>query len=215
MGNSPELVLPVNRTIRLRMNSDDVLHSFWVPEFRVKQDLVPGMETTLRITPTEVGEYRVRCAEICGFGHAEMLAPVRVVSQAEFEEWTAGFSGALAQLSPEERGGKWAVDYGCVACHSLDGSAMIGPTWQGLFGREETLEDGSTITVDEEYLRQSILNPNAQIVSGYGANVMPANFEEQFAMAEAEILDNQGLEVNIVEDLIAYLMTLTAEAEAE
>jgi cytochrome c oxidase subunit 2 len=213
VGNSPDMVLPVNRTIRLRMNSDDVLHSFWVPEFRVKQDLVPGMETTLRITPTEIGEYKVRCAEICGFSHAQMIATVRVVSEADFEAWATGFGGALAESSPAERGGKWAVDYGCVACHSLDGSALVGPTWQGLFGREEMLEDGTTVTVDEEYVRQSILNPGSQIVAGF-ANAMPATFEEQFETAETEIQENEGIEVDIVDDLIAYLMTLSA-AETE
>lgn len=214
VGQSPELVLPVNRTIRLRMNSQDVLHSFWVPEFRVKQDLVPGMETTLRITPTEIGEYRVRCAEICGFDHAKMLAQVRVVSEADFQDWVSEVGGSLAQLTPEERGGKWAVDYACVSCHTVDGSpGGIGPTWVGLFGRDEMLEDGTTVTVDEEYLRVSILNPGSQIVAGY-PNAMPANFEEQFMMAENGIEANEGIEVDIVEDLIAYIMTLSA-AEAE
>jgi len=208
VGQTPELVLPVNQTIRLRMNSTDVLHSFWVPEFRVKQDLVPGMETTLRITPTEIDEYKVRCAEICGFDHARMLATVRVVSQAEFDEWVSSVAGSLSQLSPEERGGKWAVDYGCIACHSNDGSGGAGPTWAGLFGREELLDDGTTVTVDEAYLRESILNPGAQIVSGFG-NAMPPTFEEQFMTAENDIAANEGVEVNIVDDLIAYIMTLS------
>lgn len=213
VGNSPEMILPVNRTIRLRMNSNDVLHSFWVPEFRVKQDLVPGMETTLRITPTEIGEYRLRCAEICGFDHAYMQATVRVVSQADFDAWTASFEGALASLTQEERGGKWAVDFGCVACHSSDGSEMIGPTWAGLFGRTETLEDGTTVTVDEAYIHQSILNPGSQIVSGF-ANAMPAIYEEQFTVAEEEFA-GQGLEIHIIEDLIAYIKTLSALEEIE
>lgn len=215
VGQTPELVLPVNRTIRLRMTAEDVIHSFWVPEFRVKQDLVPGMETTLRVTPTEIGEYRLRCAEICGSGHAGMIAPVRVVSEAEFDEWVSGLSGALGQLSPEERGGKWAVDFGCTACHSADGSGNLpGPTWAGLYGREETLTDGSTVTVDELYIHESIINPNAQIVSGFAPGIMPENFEEQFAAAESDILADDGLEVDIIEDLIAYMMTLSA-AEAE
>lgn len=214
VGQSPDMVLPVNRTIRLRLNSTDVLHSFWVPEFRVKQDLVPGMETTLRITPTEIGEYKVRCAEICGFDHANMLAMVRVVSEADFEEWVSGFSGAVADLSPEERGGKWAVDYGCVSCHSSDGSTGVGPTWAGLSGREVTLADGTTVTADEAYLRQSILSPNSQIVSGFPENVMPANFEEQFMTAESNLQANQGLEIDIVDDLIAYIESLPA-AETE
>jgi cytochrome c oxidase subunit II len=212
VGNSPDLVLPVNRTIRLHMNATDVLHSFWVPEFRVKQDLVPGMETTLRITPTVIGEYKVRCAEICGFGHAKMLATVKVVSEADFEAWAASFSGALAEANPADRGGKWAVDFGCVSCHSTDGSVLVGPSWAGLFGRVETLEDGSTVTVDEAYIRQSILNPNSQIVSEFPANVMPGDFEEKFMTAENDL--QAGIEIDIVDDLIAYIMTLRA-AETE
>ena len=211
VGQSPELVLPVSRTVRLRMTATDVIHSFWVPEFRVKQDLVPGMETTLRVTPTEIGEYRLRCAEICGQGHAGMIALVRVVSEAEFEEWVSGLSEALADLSQEERGGKWAVDFGCVSCHSADGSGNLpGPTWAGLFGREETLADGSTVTVDEAYLHESIVNPNSQIVADFAPNVMPSNFEEQFMTAEDGFAANEDLEVDIVEDLIAYIITLSA-----
>jgi cytochrome c oxidase subunit 2 len=213
VGNSPDMVLPVNRTIQLQMNSTDVLHSFWVPEFRVKQDLVPGMETTLRITPTVIDEYTVRCAEICGFDHARMLATVKVVSEAEFEAWVSSFSGLLAEASPAERGGKWAVDFGCVSCHTTDGSVVIAPSWAGLFGREETLADGSTVTVDEAYLRQSIVNPGSQIVAGF-ADAMPPNFEEQFMTTEADLEASQGIEVDIVDDLIAYIMSLSA-AETE
>jgi cytochrome c oxidase subunit 2 len=214
VGNSPELVLPVNQMIRLRMNSTDVLHSFWVPEFRVKQDLVPGMETTLRITPTEIGEYKLLCAEICGLNHTTMVASVRVVSQADFDAWVGGFEGALAEANPAERGGKWAADYGCISCHSVDGSVIAGPTWAGLFGSVETLADGTTVTVDEAYLQNSILNPNAQIVEGFNPGVMPDNFGERFAVEEEAISEGEGLEVDIVDDLIAYIMSLEpAETE--
>lgn len=208
VGNSPELVLPVNQTIRLHMQSTDVLHSFWVPEFRVKQDLVPGMETTLRITPTEIDEYKVRCAEICGLNHATMLAPVRVVSQEDFDAWVGSFEGALAEISPAERGMKWAQDYGCVSCHSVDGSIIVGPSWAGLFGSDAAMADGTTITVDENYIRESILNPNAEVVQGFNPDVMPGNFADRFATDEAAILANDGLEVDIVNDLIAYIMSL-------
>jgi cytochrome c oxidase subunit 2 len=169
------------------------------------------METTLRITPTELGDYKVLCAEICGFDHSRMIAPVRVVSQAEFEDWAANFGGSLASLSQEDRGGKWAVDYGCNACHSNDGSEMVGPTWEGLFGTEELLDDGTTVTVDDAYLRESILNPNVHIVAGYNPGVMPADFEEKFTTTENEIEQNDGIEVNIVDDLIAYIMTLSVD----
>jgi cytochrome c oxidase subunit 2 len=202
-----ELVIPVDRTIHLEMNAQDVLHSFWVPEFRVKQDLVPGQTTNLRITPTEVGEYKVRCAEMCGFDHAAMLATVRVLSQADFDAWIAEGSVDLTAASPEDRGQTWTSEFGCTACHTTtDSTATLGPSWLGLFGREEELSDGSTVIADEEYLAESIIDPNAHIVAGFQP-VMPPNFEEQFAQREAELLE-QGVEVDILADLIAYIASL-------
>lgn len=208
IGSVTELRLPVDRTIRLEMESVDVLHSFWVPEFRVKQDLVPGMMTTLRITPTEIGEYKVRCAEICGYDHAIMLANVIVMSQQDFDAWVAENSLNLAEMSPADRGQKWATDYGCIGCHSLDGSQRAGPTWAGIWGREEELDDGTTAVVDEEYARESILDPAAKVVSGFNAGVMPANFGERFAADEAAFQE-QGVEVDILADLVEYMKTLT------
>jgi cytochrome c oxidase subunit 2 len=205
-----ELVLPVDRTIRLEMQAQDVLHSFWVPEFRVKQDLVPGQTTILRITPTQVGEYKVRCAEMCGFDHAAMLATVRVLTEADFNTWIAEGSVDLAAASPEERGETWTTEFGCTACHATttDSTATLGPSWLGLFGREEQLADGSTITADEAYLVESIIDPNAHIVAGFQPNVMPPNFEQQFDQREDQILEEQGVEVDILADLIAYIASL-------
>lgn len=209
---SAELVLPVNQPVLLKMYSDDVLHSFWVPEFRVKQDLVPGRETLLRITPTEPGDYVVRCAEICGQAHTQMLAPVRVVDEAEFVAWVDEKNAAplFGEMTAEERGEFWhgAEGFGCVGCHSLDGSPGVGPTWQGLYLREEQMTDGTTIIADEAYIENSILNTNAQIVAGYNANIMPQNYAEQFAAREAEILASEGVEIDITADLIAFIKTL-------
>jgi cytochrome c oxidase subunit 2 len=209
---SGELVLPVDRTIVLKMNAEDVIHSFWVPEFRVKQDLVPGRETTLRITPTEVGDYTLRCAEICGLNHTQMEAAVRVVSAEEFEVWIAEKSAApaFAEMTPEERGAYWssAEGFGCVACHSVDGTPGVGPTWQGLFMREEQLTDGSTVTADEAYIEHSILEPNAQIVVGFNPNIMPQNYLDQFTAREQEISTAEAIDINIAADIIAYIQTL-------
>lgn len=209
---SGELVLPVDRTIVLKMNAEDVIHSFWVPEFRVKQDLVPGRETTLRITPTEVGDFELRCAEICGLNHTQMIAPVRILSDADFQAWVAEKSAApaFAEMTPEERGAYWhsAEGFGCVACHSVDGAAGVGPTWQGLYGREEQLTDGTTITVDDIYLRDAILDPNKQIVEGFNPNLMPQNYGDQFAARQQEIQSAEAIEIDIVADLIAYIRTL-------
>ena len=210
IGLSSELVLPVDRTIVLQMTSDDVLHSFWVPEFRVKQDLVPGQATTLRITPTEIGDYKVICAEMCGFDHANMRAGVTVLSQADFDAWIEERSVNLAELTPKERGEKWAAEFGCVACHSSDGRQLPGPTWLGLFGREEMLENGQTIVVDELYIRKSILDPDIQIVAGFQPGLMTSlgDLETRFGDAEEAILIEDEVEVDIIEDLIAYILSL-------
>ncbi len=212
--SSPTLVLPVDQPVVLKMGSKDVLHSFWVPEFRVKQDLVPGQETTLRITPTEIGDYKVRCAEICGTAHSTMLADVQVVSAAEFDAFVEERTQApvYAEMTPEERGEMWytggEADWAsCAGCHSLDGTRLAGPSWLGLYGRTEELEDGTTITADDDYIRKSIFEPNAQIVATY-APAMPAVFVDTFAAKEAEILANEGIEIDIVDDLIAFIQTL-------
>jgi cytochrome c oxidase subunit 2 len=210
---SGELVLPVNQPIVLKMQSNDVLHSFWVPEFRVKQDLVPGRVTELRITPTEIGQFTLRCAEICGLNHTSMLADVRVLDQAAFDAWIEEKSQApvLAELSPQERGEIWyGVEdgFGCLACHTVDGSSGVGPSWLGLYGRVETLDDGSTVTAEADYISRSILMPNEQLVAGYPANVMPQDYEMRFADKQAEVLASEGIEVDIIEDLIAFIQTL-------
>lgn len=215
---SGELVLPVNRTIVLKMTAEDVIHSFWVPEFRVKQDLVPGKETTLRVTPTEVGDFELRCAEICGLNHTQMIAPVRILSDADFQAWVAEKSAApaFADMTPEERGAFWhsAEGFGCAACHTLDGTPGVGPTWQGMYGREEQMSDGTTITVDDEYLIEAILNPNAKIVSGYNPNIMPQNYADQFAARQQEIQAAEAVDVDIVADLIAFIKTLQSAPTA-
>jgi cytochrome c oxidase subunit 2 len=209
---SSELVLPVDRTIVLKMNAEDVLHSFWVPEFRVKQDLVPGRETTLRITPTEAGEFALRCAEICGLNHTQMVATVRVLDTAGFQAWVDEKSAApaFAEMTPEERGAFWhsAEGFGCIACHSLDGAPGVGPTWQGLYGREEALTDGSTVVVDDEYIINSILDPNSQITAGFNPNLMPQNYGDQIAAREQEIQAAEGVDIDITADLIAFIKTL-------
>lgn len=180
--SSTTLYLPLNKQVLLKMESIDVLHSFWVPEFRIKQDLVPGRVTELRITPTLEGEYQVSCAEICGTSHAYMVSPVVVVSQVAYETWVADQLAAYeAELQASDgqpdaaRGEKLYTELGCKACHSLDGAAGVGPTWKGLFGQENhPLADGSTVSVDEDYLYESIVSPNAKIAQGFNANAMPS-----------------------------------------
>jgi cytochrome c oxidase subunit 2 len=169
--SSDKLYLPTDKQVLLLMQSTDVIHSFWVPEFRVKQDLLPGRITEYRITPTLIGEYKVRCAEICGSSHAYMESPVVVVAQTAFEQWVGDQQVAAAEAeanaTPEQRGQKIYETF-CKACHSINGTAGNGPTWTGLFGHEVELADGSIVSADEAYLTQSILEPKSQVVKGFG-----------------------------------------------
>lgn len=173
--SSEVLVLPRGMQTLLRLRSLDVVHSFWVPEFGPKQDLLPGGEVReLRINPTEAGDYTVACAELCGRQHALMLADVQVMARPDFDAWAqqklAENPCALGDLVG--CGQKLAQETGCLACHSVDGSALIGPTWLGIFGSEEELTNGETVVVDEAYITESIREPGALIVEGFD-NVMP------------------------------------------
>jgi len=197
---SNKLYLPANQQVVLKMESQDVLHSFWVPEFRVKQDLVPGRIEDYRITPNRIGEYKVRCAEICGTSHSYMESPVIVVSEIDYNQWVSqqaetAKAEALANAGKPDatRGEKLYQESGCKACHSLDGSKGVGPTWKGVAGSERKLADGSTVAGDQAYLTESIKLPGAKTVEGYPANAMP-NF--------GYLTDAQ------VADLVAFIETL-------
>lgn len=186
--SSTELVLPVNKQVLLRLSSTDVIHSFWVPEFRVKQDALPGGEDMirdLRVTPNLEGDYKVRCAEMCGVQHAYMEADVSVLSQSGYDAWVAEQTASLSD-DPVARGQRWSQQFGCLACHTIDGATGLGPTWQGLYGHEVEMEDGTIIVVDEAYLLESITDPGAKIVKGFN-NIMPANIADP--MTEDQILD--------------------------
>ncbi len=171
----PTLLVPKGRPVKLTLTSDDVIHSFYVPAFRIKRDAVPGKYNTMWFTATEVGRYNLFCTEYCGTSHSKMAGTVLVLEPDEFEARLK----KLLELKPND--GEAMADFGqrvynaraCVSCHSLDGSPKTGPSWKGLFGKTENLADGSTLVVDENYIRQSILEPNAQIVSGF-AGGMPS-----------------------------------------
>ena len=189
---SKELYLPKGKAILLKMESTDVIHSFWVPEFRVKQDLVPGRVTELRITPTLAGDYKVRCAELCGTSHYKMEQPVIVVDGAEFTAWITDQQAiAAAANTPDARGELLVSGNGCAACHSINGAAGVGPTWLGLGGSQVELEDGATVTADDAYLIESIKDPKVKIVKGF-APVMPV-----YPFTDEEIAD-----------IVAYIKTL-------
>jgi len=191
---SDELHLPVGQQVLLRMTSSDVIHSFWVPEFRVKQDLVPGRFTELTITPTLEGNYKVSCAELCGTSHAFMVKPVVISSQEEFEVWFKEQIKISAELAatPEGKGQLLVSQNGCAACHSINGAVGIGPTWFGLFGSDVELTDGTTVTADEAFITESIRNPEAKIVAGFETQKMV-----QYTFTDEEIAA-----------IVAYIKTL-------
>lgn len=191
---SEELHLVVDEPVLLQMTSSDVIHSFWVPEFRVKQDLVPGRITELSITPTMEGGYVVRCAELCGTSHAYMEKPVIVSSQEEFDAWFAEQLEISAELAatPEGQGQLLVVQNGCGACHSINGAAGIGPTWFGLFGSEVELSDGTVVIADEAFIIESIREPQAKIVKGFESQQMV-----QYSFSDEELAA-----------LVAYIKTL-------
>jgi cytochrome c oxidase subunit 2 len=191
---SDELHLVKGKQVLLMMTSQDVIHSFWVPEFRVKQDLVPGRITELRITPIRDGNYKVRCAELCGTSHAYMEKPVVVSSQADFDAWMSEQLKIAEQAAatPEGHGQLLVVANGCSACHSINGAPGIGPTWYGLYNSQVKLTDGSVVTADDAYLNESIKAPQAKIVAGFENQLMP-----NFGFADKDIAD-----------IVAYIKTL-------
>ena len=179
IGN--EVYVPVGQNVRLVMASSDVLHSFYLPAFRTKQDVVPGMYTSLSFKAEAEGTYQVFCAEYCGDAHSAMLAKVHVVSREKFDNWLA--NDPYKGLSPVDIGRK-VYESRCLACHTLTDAKNVGPGFKGLFGKTEKVEGGE-VKVDENYLRESILNPNASIVAGFPKGIMPT-FAGQ--LSEAEIM---------------------------
>jgi len=200
------LFVPLGRPVRLVMTSRDVIHSFYVPAFRVKQDAVPGRYTTAWFEATQAGRWDLDCAEFCGAGHSRMLAQVVVLPAPDFDAWMRGQPADAAsgpeeaapvvapyapppstvQPSLAERGIRVAAERGCLRCHTLDGTPHIGPTWRGLWMRPVRMADGSTVIADAGYLTESMMDPEAKFVAGY-QDVMPS-YQGQLAPAEAAAL---------------------------
>jgi len=195
-----DLHVPADRPVELVMTSVDVIHSFYVPAFRVKKDVVPGRYTNVWFEATKPGEYNIFCAEYCGTGHSDSSAMVIVHPSGEFGPWLEKASNFLLTMTPEEGGRKVYEIRGCQQCHSVDGSPRTGPTFFKVFGKEETLADGSIITVDEDYIRESVLEPNAKVVAG---------FEPVMPTYQGRMKDDQ------IEALIAYIKSLDGKTGEE
>ncbi len=188
-----ELVVPAGRPIKLLMSSQDVIHSFFVPDFRVKMDVLPNRYTMAWFEAPQPGEHQLYCTEYCGKGHSEMLGKVKVLPQKEYDAWIEANASIGEGLTLEEFGAKLYKTKGCVTCHSVDGAASTGPTFKGAFGHDVKLTTGESVKVDENYLRESILNPLSKVVAGYQP-VMPTF---------------QGiLKPREVDALVAYIKTL-------
>jgi cytochrome c oxidase subunit 2 len=217
--NNNELHLQINQPVRMLLRSQDVLHDFYVPPFRARMNMVPGMVTSFWFTPNKLGRYEVLCAQLCGVGHSGMRGYVVVEDAASFQKWlkaqptfaqtmappapvaaaaVAPAAGAATGEALVAQGKALAESKACVACHTVDGSPRVGPTWKGLFGKTETMENGTTATVDETYLKDFIRNPQARVVKGF-APMMP-----KIEMSDAEL-----------EALVAYIKSYGTPAATQ
>ena len=189
-----ELHVPVNRDVKLIMTSQDVIHSFFVPDFRMKQDVVPGRYTVAWFRAIKPGTYHLFCTQYCGTQHSGMIGSIIVMEPAQYEAWMSGGSNA-----PMSTGGeKIFAELGCAACHQADSQGR-GPSLQGVFGKPVQLADGRTVTADENYLRESILDPGSKVVSGFRP-VMPTF---QGLVSEEQL-----------NALVAYVKSLSPAADA-
>jgi cytochrome c oxidase subunit 2 len=185
------LHIPVGQPIKLVMASQDVIHDFFIPAFRVKQDIVPGSYVTEWFTASQPGEYHIFCAQYCGTDHSRMVGTVYVMQPAQYQAWLAG---AIPSDPPASAGKKLFTSYGCIACHG-----ERAPTMAGLYGSTVTLTDGTKVVADEQYLRESILNSTAKIVAGYP----PVMHSYQGQISEEQLFQ-----------LIAYIKSLSVTQRA-
>jgi cytochrome c oxidase subunit 2 len=191
-----QLHVPLGRDVKMVMTSQDAIHSFFVPAFRIKADVLPGRYTQTWFRPTKVGTYHLFCAEYCGTDHSGMIGQVIVMEPAAFQAWLSG-NGATGSLAAN--GQQLFQQLGCATCHRSDTQGR-GPNLVGLFGKRVQLEDGRTVVADENYIRESILNPGAKIVAGFKP-IMPS-FQGQ--------VSEEGLM-----SLVAYIKSLSQPQQNE
>jgi len=197
---SKELVLPINKPVKLELVSEDVNHSLFIPAFRVKEDVIPGYDNYLWFTPNYIGDYEILCTEYCGLLHSAMVSKTKIVEQEEFDAWYEELK--TASFIPEPEGLKLLRGTGCLACHSLDGAKLVGPSFAGLYGSQRTVNEGNTrktVTADEAYITSSIYDPNLQIVEGYARNLM---------QSYRELLTEEQIAI-----MAGYLKTIGKDAE--
>src|ERR1041384_8200088 len=191
-----ELHVPLGRKVKITMTTEDVIHSFFVPAFRVTLDVVPGKYSTVWFEATKPGRYHLFCAEYCGTGHSRMIGWIEVMEASEYQSWLVG---GTAEGSLASSGEKLFQQLACVTCHRSDAQGR-GPVLQGLFGKEVLMQDGRKITADEGYIRESILNPRAKIAAGFQP-IMPT-FQGQ--VSEEQLLQ-----------LVAYIKSIGSKPPGE
>ena len=175
---SPDLIIPVNTPVKIKLQSLDVIHSLFIPAFRIKSDMIPGREKMMWFLPQEIGEFDLYCAEYCGLRHSYMNSNVKVLSQADYNKWFADsvpVAAAAEKSAPGAEGLKIMINQGCNACHTSDGSKLVGPSYLHLFGEKQiVMREGKEVqvTVDEAYIKKAIYEPNAEIVKGYPKDLM-------------------------------------------
>jgi cytochrome c oxidase subunit 2 len=181
------LYLPKDQPVKLNLVALDVLHSLYIPAFRVKQDMVPGKKDNyMWFEPQRAGNYELFCAEYCGLQHSYMLSTVKVMEDADFQSWmvdTTQVASAAEIESPTATGKRIMQNIGCFACHTLDGTKLVGPSFKGIYGEEQTVVTGGetrTVTVDDEYIHKSIFDPNADVVQGFQKGLM-VSYEGQLS----------------------------------
>ncbi len=202
------LKVPVRKPVKLLINSADVLHSLFIPAYRIKEDAVPGRETHLWFLPDELGSYDLFCTEYCGVGHSDMITKVEVMTQQDFDSWYKGEEEHVATKAgskapgpkvaeePALEGAKLIQVKGCIACHTADGSPKIGPSFKGVFGKKETvIHDGKErdIVVDEAFIKQTLLHPEIDRVKGFPP-IMPSQ--------QGQLTDKE------IDAIIAYIKSL-------
>jgi cytochrome c oxidase subunit II len=194
-----DLHVPVDTPVQMVLTSQDVIHSLYIPAFRVKKDVVPGRYNKMWFQATKTGTYDLYCAAYCGTGHSQMITRVIVHDPDEFKQWLAKAGDWGSTMSPAQAGRLLFERRGCMQCHSTDGTRIIGPTMKDLFASELSYGRGNKIVADENYIRESMYDPGAKVVDGFD-NVMPS-FKGMFSEKD-------------VDAMIAYLKTISSHYKA-